>query len=163
MDRRASVPAILTATAGQVWPLLALLGTFAAGGSAWWVTSGDPSLVRLAAELLLVAVVGLVGSFAVHESAHLLALRRVPTVTAVRLERTAWRLSLHPEGRMTRRHVVLVALAGPGACLGAGLTLAAAAPESSLRWWFAAHAVFLVPPFGDGRAVLRAILARDPR
>jgi hypothetical protein len=158
-DARASVASIAAGTARQVWPLLALLTLLAAGGFVWWIRSGDPSLARLGGSLVLAGVGGLVGSFVVHETAHLLALRRLRTVTEVRLERTLWRLSLRPIGPMTPGQVAGVALAGPGACVVVGIALALALPESSVRWWYLAHAVFLLPVFGDGRALLGAVLA----
>lgn len=150
---------IAVAVVTQVWPLLALLTALTAAALVWWSAAGDPVPARMFAQLSAVTVVGLVGSFALHELAHLVALRRVTTVDEVRLERTGWRLSLHPQGRMSPRQVVGAAVAGPAACVLAGLAWWVLAPSSTLRWWYLAHVLALTPPMGDGRAVVTAIRA----
>ncbi|GAA1747575.1 hypothetical protein [Aeromicrobium alkaliterrae] len=163
MQRRATVVGLAAATTAQVWPLLALLASFTAGGTWWWASSGDPALARIAGMLLLWGVAGLTASFVLHEAAHLLGLRRIPTVASVRLERTVWRLSLIPAGTLTSRQLVAVALAGPGSCVAVGLLLALAVPGLWLHPWYLAHAVFVLPCFGDGRAILRAATAGRSR
>ncbi|WP_353355015.1 hypothetical protein [Intrasporangium sp. DVR] len=133
----------------------------------WFAASGDGSLVDVAAAFGRTVVVGLVGSFAVHEVAHVVLLRRIPGITHITLERTSFRFSVVPVGTLTARQVGLVAVAGPGACL---LTVPAwwvALPGSGLAWWYAAHVVFLVPVFADGRLLLASVrsgaLGRDRR
>lgn len=155
----AATAGVVLAVVTQVWPLLALLATLTSAAVVWWAASGDPVPAQMFARLVGVTVVGLVGSFALHELAHLAALRRIPSVHGVRLERTGWRLSLHPQGRMSPRQVVGVAVAGPAACLLVGLTWWAVAPTSTLRWWYLAHVLALTPLMGDGRAVMTAIRA----
>lgn len=155
----ATATGVTTAIVTQVWPLLVLLTALTATATVWWAASGDPVPAQMFGRLVTVAAVGLVGSFVVHELAHLAALRRIPTVLEVRLERTGWRLSLHPHGRMELRQVIGVSVAGPAACVLVGLALWAGAPDSTLRWWYLAHVLALVPPMGDGRAVVTAIRA----
>ena len=160
-EHEASATAIRVATSvvSQVWPLLALLGVLTAASGGWWMASGDPVPAQMFRRLTAVTVIGLVGSFVLHELAHLVALRRIASVDEVRLERTAWRFSLHPRGRMSPRQVAGVAVAGPAACLLVGLGLWALVPGSTLHWWYIAHLVALVPPLGDGRAVVTAFRA----
>lgn len=153
----ATAAGVTHAVVAQVWPLLALLTTFTAVAASWWGVSGDPVPARLFGGFLAITLIGLVGSFALHELTHLAALRQVPTVEEVVIERRGWRLSLHPRGRMSPLQVVGVAVAGPGACILVGLALWVLAPGSTLRWWYLAHALALVPPMGDGRAVVTAI------
>ena len=155
----ATAAGVTHAVVAQVWPLLALLGVFTIAAAAWWAASGDAVPAHLFARLTAVALLGLMGSFVVHELAHLMALRRVHTVHEVRLERTPWRLSLHPRGPMTPLQVAAVAVAGPGACALVGLTLWVLVPGSALHWWYLGHLVALVPPLGDGRALVTAICA----
>lgn len=122
--------------------------------------SGDAGPALLAWWVCEPAVLGLVGSFTLHESAHVLALRRVRTVTRVAIERTAWRTSVIPEGTMTGREAAGVAAAGPLACVLAGLLLWLPDLDRALAWWYLAHLVFLAPCFGDGRALFGALRRR---
>lgn len=155
----ATTARVAASVATQVWPLLALLGALTCAAGGWWVASGDPVPAQMFGRLTAVAVVGLVGSFALHELAHLAALRRIVSVDDVTLERTGWRISLHPRGQMSPSQVAGVAVAGPAACILVGLGIWVLAPGSTLRWWYLAHAVALLPPLGDGRAVVTAARA----
>ncbi len=156
-DSPASIRRVVAAVALQVGPLLALLGVFTTAGAAWWVASGDAVPAHMFGRLTIATVLGLMGSFVVHELAHLVAMRRMPSVREVWLERTPWRLSLHPRGQMTPRQVAGVAVAGPGACTLLGLALWTVVPGTALHWWYLGHLVALVPPLGDGRALVTAI------
>ncbi len=153
----ATAAGVATSVVTQVWPLLALLIALTGAALVWWGASGDPVPARMFGRLTAIAVGGLVGSFLLHELAHLGVLRRIPSVDEVLLERTRWRLSLHPRGRMSPGQVALVAVAGPATCVLVGLALWVLAPDSTLRWWYLAHTLALVPPMGDGRAVVTAI------
>ena len=140
--------------AAQVWPLLAFAGLLLAVALVWMARSGD-SVPALMAWVLLAkpAALGLVSSFALHESAHVLVLKRIRTVTHIAIERTGWRTSVIPEGTMNARQTAVVALAGPSACVAVGAVLWLSSLDRSLAWWYLAHIVFLLPFFGDGRAV----------
>ncbi|MEV0262805.1 hypothetical protein AB0I49_15890 [Streptomyces sp. NPDC050617] len=150
--------AVAWAVAAQVWPLLALAAVFQAMALAWLAKSGDPVPTTLAWQLSTKpAALGLAASFALHESAHVAALRRIATVTHITLERTAWRTSLIPRGEMTARQTATVAAAGPLACAATGALLWFSGLDRPLSYWYAAHVVFLLPPFGDGRALWRSV------
>ncbi|WP_282697177.1 metalloprotease family protein [Streptomyces sp. CC208A] len=154
--------AVARAVAAQVWPLLALAAVFQAAALLWMARSGDRVPAAMAWTLLTKpGVLGLVASFALHESAHVLVLRRTSTVTHITVERTAWRTSVIPHGTLTPRATALVALAGPTACAALGALLWLSALDRALAWWYLAHLVFLLPCFGDGRALWRA--AREAR
>ncbi len=151
----------------QARPLLVLLAGLLALAAVWAMTTGDAASLGLLAQLAGFAVVGVVGSFAVHESAHVVALRPGRGITHVGLEQTWLRLSVVPIGRADGRTVVVAALAGPLACVavgGLGLLAAAAltplvALPTAWCWAFVAHVAFLLPVFGDGRVLARAALA----
>jgi hypothetical protein len=143
--------------AAQVWPLLALVAVLLLASLAWLFSSGDYATARVAWALFRTATLGLVGSFALHESAHVLVLKQVRTVTHVTIDRTAWRTSILPSGVLTGRQVVGVAIAGPFACVAVGLALWTTDLGSSLRWWYLAHGIFLLPIFGDGRSLCRGL------
>ncbi|SDQ72467.1 hypothetical protein [Quadrisphaera sp. DSM 44207] len=153
---------VVIAVAGQVWPLLAFLGLLQVVALMWAIESGDSVPAALAWSFLQVAVVGLVGSFAVHESAHVLVLRRIGTVTHLAVERTTWRTSIECHGMLSPRQVVGVAVAGPSACLAVGVILWISGVGPSLVWWYLAHGVFLLPCFGDGRNLIRGLRQRNP-
>ncbi|MEU8625958.1 hypothetical protein [Streptomyces sp. NPDC048669] len=156
------VRAVAWAVATQVWPLPAFAGALLAMALFWWARSGDAVPATMAWVLLVKpAVLGLVVPFALHESAHVVLLRRIPTVTRIVLERTAWRTSVIPEGTMTGRQAVAVALAGPLSCVAVGAVLWLSGLDRSLAWWYLTHLAFLLPVFGDGRALWRGV--RDSR
>lgn len=143
--------------AAQVWPLLALLGVLLVASLAWFFSTGDSGTVSVAWWLFRTTAVGLVGSFALHEAAHVLVLKRIDTVVRLAIERTAWRTSIVLSGVLTARQVVSVAIAGPGACVAVGLGLWVSDLGSSLTWWYLAHGMFLLPFFGDGRNLYRGL------
>ena len=66
----ATTAGVVLAVVTQVWPLLALLATLTSAAVVWWAASGDPVPAQMFARLVGVTVVGLVGSFALHELAH---------------------------------------------------------------------------------------------
>ncbi|GAA2633727.1 hypothetical protein [Streptomyces vastus] len=146
--------------AAQVWPLLAFAGVLLAVALAWRARSGDPVPAEMAWIVLVKpATLGLVAPFALHESAHALVLKRIRTVTHITIERTAWRTSVIPEGAMTARQTAVVALAGPSACIAVGALLWLPGLDRTLAWWYLAHIVFLLPFFGDGRALWHSFRA----
>ncbi|ADU47568.1 hypothetical protein [Intrasporangium calvum] len=150
---------VVGGVAAQVWPLLGLVVVQFTGAAIWLALSGDRSLLDVAAGFGRMVVVGLVGSFALHEATHVVLLRRMPGITHITLERTAWRFSVAPVGALSSRQVGLVAVGGPGACLLAAAAWWVALPASGLAWWYAAHVVFLLPVFGDGRMLLASVRA----
>ena len=137
--------------------MLALAGLAASAAAAWSLVSGDRVLLSLALAFTKTVVLGLVGAFALHEAAHVLLLRRIPTVRQIVVERTAWRLSVIPLGTLSPRQSAQVALAGPSSCVLVGAALWLSRVDGWLAWWFLAHALFLLPAFGDGRALVGAV------
>ncbi|WP_242882237.1 hypothetical protein [Actinomadura litoris] len=145
--------------AAQVWPLLVFLGVFLAVALAWFARSGDSVPAEMAWSLFKAATLGVVGSYALHESAHVVVLKRIPTVTHLRLDRALWRTSVRAEGTLTARQIVAVAMAGPLACVMVGGVLWVSALDRALAWWFLAHGLLLLPFFGDGRSIIRGLRA----
>lgn len=156
---RLKVRTVALAVATQVWPLPAFLGLLLAAALAWYVRSGDRVLLGMAWGFFKTGVLGLVGSFVLHESAHAALLRRIPTVTRIGVERTAWRTSVTAEGEMTARQLAAVAVAGPLTCVAVGTVLRSSGLDQALAWWYLAHAGFLLPFFGDGRVLRQALRA----
>lgn len=145
------------AVLGQVWPLLAFLGVVVAAALAYAVRSGDGVPLELSWGLFLLAGPGVVGSFVLHEGAHVAALRGARGVTHVAVERTLLRISVVPIGDLTPNRVAGVAAAGPGACVLAGAALWVAGVPAAWCWCYLAHGALLLPLFGDGRALVRGI------
>lgn len=126
------------------------------------VLNADAVLAGMVATLALHVGTGLLGGFIVHESAHAAALRYVcPGVTRVVLRSSFLRFSLVPHGRMTGRQVALVAVVGPAVALAVGATLWWVPAVPGLAWWYLIHGLFLLPPFGDGRALLTGLRASE--
>ncbi|MCC2274911.1 hypothetical protein LKL35_05600 [Streptomyces sp. ET3-23] len=152
------VRTVTWAVAAQVWPLLAFAAVLLAAALAWMARSGDPVPASMAWTLAAKpSTLGLVASFALHESAHVLVLKRIGTVTHITIERTAWRTSVIPHGTMTAPQTALVALAGPAACVAVGALLWLSGLDRTLSWWYLAHIAFLLPLFGDGQVLWHSI------
>jgi hypothetical protein len=117
----------------------------------------DPYLRRISL-LFLGYILALALSFLLHELGHAVTLSRFSGVTAIEVENTWLRFSLRPRGEITAGQAILAALAGPGICLLLGLTLYFGAGLKDFGLIFGGHALFLLPCFGDGRSILRAIL-----
>ncbi|WP_199042028.1 hypothetical protein [Glycomyces salinus] len=143
--------------AASVWPLPAFLALPTLAALAWWAHSGDSGFVLLALLCGKAAVLGLICSFALHESAHAAVLKALPGITAVTIETGALRTSLVPEGTLTRGENALVALAGPLSCAAVGAGLWLTGLDRSLAWWYLLHLAFLLPVFGDGQALWRSL------
>lgn len=125
----------------------------------------DETLAALTFAFLLHFTGGLLGSYVLHEAAHGLALVMVRSgVRGIEIDATAWRFSLTPVGTLTGAQVVAVALAGPLSTVAASLLLSATLPATGVEYWYMGHAVFLLPLFADGRAVLSGLRHwRSPR
>lgn len=126
----------------------------------WFIKSGDSTPARIAWWFFKAAALGLVGSFALHESAHVMVLKRIDSVTHIAIDRTKWRISIIPLGILTDRQIVRVAVAGPLSCVVVGSALWILGLDRSLAWWYLAHAIFFLPSFGDGRNLCRGLRGR---
>ncbi len=157
---RADVPlwAAARLVVAQVWPLLALAAVAVLASAVVAVTTGGLATAQAAWWFVRVAVLGLVGSFVLHETMHLVLLRRVETVRTVILTRERWRVSVTPVGTMTPRQVATTALAGPASCVLVGLALLPV--DAVVAVVHLAHALQLLPVFGDGRALVHAVRGR---
>ena len=142
------------------WPLHLGFGALLMATGALAAVTEQTGIADAVAALAAHYVLGLCCSFGLHELGHLFVLSRARGITAITLERTLWRLSVSAHGRISGRAALLAALAGPGSCVVAGIALLMLIPQSHLHLWYLAHAVFLVPVFGDGRTVLSVVLSR---
>ncbi len=141
-------------------PVLVCAAMSVAAGVAVWLTTGSAGVLDVAGMLAVHAVAGLLGSFVVHEASHAIALGRCSHVHGIGVERRLLRISVLPRGELTLPEVRAVAVAGPGASALAGLLLAVTVPWLGLQYWYFAHLVFLLPPFGDGMALVRSVPRR---
>ncbi|QXJ22889.1 hypothetical protein AGRA3207_003965 [Actinomadura graeca] len=151
------VRAVAAAVVLQVWPLLAFLGGLLAVALAWFASSGDGVPAEMAWWFFKAAALGLAGSFALHEVAHVVVLKRLPHVTHIAIERTMWRTSVIPAGTMTALQSAGVAVAGPSSCVIVGAGLWSMGLDRALAWWYLVHLVFLLPFFGDGRNLVHGL------
>lgn len=136
------------------WPGHLAFAVCVSATGAFAIIMSQPAVVAALLTLCMHYIVGLCGSFALHELGHALVLIRADGVTGVTLERTAWRISVRASGAIRGRAAFVAALAGPGGCAATGGILLLACPHALLHVWFFAHAVFLLPVFGDGRALI---------
>lgn len=143
------------------WPMHAAFAALSAIVVSVAVVTEQAAILSAVAMLAAHYVLGLGGSFALHELGHLAVLSRVRGVTAFTLERSTWRISIAPHGRIARRDAALAALAGPGMCIVVGVILWLVVPAPGVHGWYLAHAVFLAPLFNDGRVLLAAVRVRS--
>lgn len=137
------------------WLLLGVL-VFSALGIMWWLNSGEPSLLIAAGQIMEMITWGVVLPFLLHETAHAVVALGGAHVTAVRIENTLLRMSVLPEGELSYARALATAVAGPGICFFAALgLLLVGQPVKALG--FGIHLIFLLPWFGDGRAVAFAL------
>ena len=139
----------------QILPLISLLMVGLVGAMCWWVATGDAQLVIAAGQAWALVVMGLVVPFLLHEWMHAFVALDAAGVRQVWIERNVLRLSVAVDGDMSSRRTAAAAIAGPGACLVAGAFFA----SMGLTWSAIAcawHVVFLLPIFGDGRALVIA-------
>jgi len=144
--------------AGNGWLIVAVASvpgltvTFAAA-------SGDWVLLVWCLLLTMHGTMGLGLSFAIHEAAHLVLLSKIKNVdSAVHVD---WlRISVVPCGSMSGWQIVRVALAGPLVCVAIGVGLTLTVPNLQLQWWYLAHAILLLPLFGDGRSLIKGMNIR---
>ena len=142
------------------WPMNTVFAVLLTATVALGAITGQSAIVGAALMIAVHYAAGLGGSFALHELGHLAVLSRATGVTAITLERSLWRTSISPHGRVGDRDAVLAALAGPGACVVVGAALWLLAPGLQLHGWYLAHAVFLIPVFNDGRILWSVSRAR---
>lgn len=114
----------------------------------------QPAVTIAILALIAHDVLGLWGSFAIHELGHALVLTYAQGVSAITMERNHWRLSVTPHGTISGRDVFVAAVVGPGCCVAIGVVLWICAPHLMLHVWYLAHALFLTPLFNDGRALI---------
>lgn len=139
---------------------LVLVFSVPASTLAFAIVSGDGVLIQWCLLLTLHGVMGLWLSFAIHEAAHLVLLKRVAGVNS-HISFTLMRISVVPHGLMSGWQIARVALAGPMLCVGIGIGIALTMPEVQLQWWYLAHAIFVLPLFGDGRSLIKGLALRN--
>jgi hypothetical protein len=132
-------------------------GLLICGGLGFGHTVAGPGFGAIFLGFAINAVVGAGGSYLLHEVGHAFGLGLCRGVDRVDLRGGFLRFSLMPHGTLTGSESLLVAVLGPGSCVLVGLLLLMVLPVPSLGIWYVAHVIFLVPPFGDGLAVVRSV------
>lgn len=128
---------------------------FPAIGVIFGLAIGDSALVGLFAELVGHVILGLGGSYLLHETAHLVLLSKYPSVQGIDVKASWSRFSVHPHGTLSAHQTITVGASGPVACGLIGIVLWML--DSTLALWYIGHLIFLLPIFGDGKAVLLAL------
>lgn len=105
----------------------------------------------------LFMVVGVAGSYLVHELGHLAVLALAPDVCSISVESTFTRLSITPQGSLSPQVALMGALSGPGAAVVAGAILLVTGAPPAMAWCYLAHGGFVLPVFGDGRTAMAAL------
>lgn len=135
------------------WPVRLVFVAIAGATLAFAFATGQPMIGLAALFLFAHDLLGLWGSFAIHELGHAVVLMNAHGVSAVTLERSLLRLSITPHGSIRGRDAFLAAAFGPACCIAIGVGLWLAVPHLFLHVWYLGHAIFLLPVFGDGRTL----------
>lgn len=101
---------------------------------------------------------GLVAGFLIHEIAHALLLSiTMRELKDIRTESSFARFSIIASGRSTGRGIFVTAMGGPVAAAAFGFFMNVVSPNFDLFAWYFLHLFFLLPLFGDGRAIIFGI------
>ncbi|WP_344340495.1 hypothetical protein [Agrococcus versicolor] len=106
---------------------------------------------------LAYVAVAFVGACLMHELAHVVVAAWGVTSPRFDVEIRLLRCSVRPLHPLSRGRVILGALAGPGLCITVGCALAIGSAPAIWVVPFVAHAVSLLPTFGDGRSICAAL------
>lgn len=91
----------------------------------------------------------------IHEMAHVVFIcLTMNELIRIELEFNLFRFSVRGIGGSTGRGIFATALSGPIAAVAFGVILSIVFPNSGLLGWYALHLLFLLPFFGDGRALV---------
>ncbi|WP_158864863.1 hypothetical protein [Leifsonia sp. AG29] len=157
VDGRGALTAATRAVRQILWAVVLILTNAGACAIIAGATGSVP-LATLALTMVAHTGLGLIGSYAVHEAAHVHALGRwAPGVSGAVVTTTTLRFSVTPMGSITGKQMTLVAVAGPIAALSTGIAIWALIPSSGIQYWYWAHALFLLPIFSDGKAIIGGI------
>ena len=147
---------IIAAVAKAGSPLLVCSGLFWIGAVVGQLVYGASWLFTLAWRISLVLVGCFWGSFLLHELAHALVICHIPAVKGVVVEQNMLRVSLRPQGALALREAVIISISGPGIPVLIGLLLIIFKVPIILCGIFISHLIFLLPCFGDGKALVMA-------
>ena len=126
------------------------------------IVAGDPFLVTLSGQFLMVYGLGLILPYTLHEYFHAKLLLWFKV--AIKIEQTVWRVSIIAVTQLSALPAILVALAGPLGVALIGLLLRAVTLTihgiklNFLAYFYLSHLMFLLPFFGDGQVVLINLL-----
>ena len=114
---------------------------------------------KLAAGLVVLVVTCALIPAVIHELGHALALRYVAGVRHIRIESTPLRFSLlAPHEDLTPKSSLMISVAGPVAAFIGGTVLQLMGHSFIAFWWYM-HLIMLLPLFGDGKELVKAITA----
>lgn len=136
------------------WPFLVFLVLEVAVGIVVYEISGNGIVISIARLFALHLLAGLLGSFVVHEMGHWAVLALSPSVREVAVERSIFRISLLPLGKISVGEACAAALAGPVSAVVFGGFFWLFARNLGIHYWYIVHMLFLLPLFGDGRALV---------
>ncbi|WP_216387108.1 hypothetical protein [Arcanobacterium phocae] len=115
----------------------------------------DRYLFALGCAFLRHLVCGIVLGFLVHEIAHVVFIcLTMNELMRIELEFNLFRFSVRGIGSSTGRGIFATALSGPIVAVVFGFILSIVFPDSGLLGWYVLHLLFLLPIFGDGRALV---------
>ena len=108
-------------------------------------------------EFAITSLLGVSGSFLIHELAHILVALSTPGVKKVIVSISWVTISVQPVGRISALGIFVGAVSGPVTCLIVGAVVVLMGCR--LGWIYVLHVLFLAPFFGDGRVMITAVRA----
>jgi len=125
-----------------------------------------PFFIKFEASLLSFQQFALFGSllvsFMLHEYFHTLSFKIFNKKGPVCFESNFLRISIIPLFSLSNFQIMIMAILGPTLCFVIGLVLYVSATSQLMlfiSYIFLLHILFLIPPFGDGKMIMKALLS----
>lgn len=124
---------------------------------------GDKSIIRLVCYFNVIIYLGLVLSMILHESFHYIAMKKCG-IRVIGIDSNIYRFSVFTQENIQGNKLLFIALAGvfSTTCIGCILSVVNIFADSSLirviMWIYYIHLINILPLFGDGKMIIKALI-----
>ena len=124
---------------------------------------GDRSIIRLVCYFNVIIYLGLVLSMILHESFHYIAMKKYD-VSVIGIDSNMYRFSVFTQEDIQGKKLLIISLAGvfSTTCIGCILSVINIFADSSIiriiMWIYYIHLINILPLFGDGKMIIKALV-----
>ena len=124
---------------------------------------GDKSIIRLVCYFNVIIYLGLVLSMILHESVHYIAMKKCD-VSVIGIDSNMYRFSVFTQEDIQGKKLLIISLAGvfSTTCIGCILAVINIFADSSIiriiMWIYYIHLINILPLFGDGKMIIKALI-----